>query len=107
MQRFSSVIKLQPEKAEEYRALHRKVWPEVLNALKRAHVSNYSIFQRDGYLFSYLEYSGGDFRADMDAVAQDPTTQRWWRLTDPCQQPLETAADGEWWAPAEELFHLD
>jgi hypothetical protein len=23
------------------------------------------------------------------------------------QEPLKTAAEGEWWAPAEEVFHLD
>ncbi len=107
MQRFASVIKLRPEKAEEYRALHREVWPDVLAALKRAQVSNYSIFFRDGYLFSYMEYAGDDYAADMREVARDEATQRWWQLTDPCQQPLTSAADGEWWAPAEELFHLD
>jgi L-rhamnose mutarotase len=28
-------------------------------------------------------------------------------LTDPCQQKLSTASNDEWWAGAEELFHLD
>ena len=107
MRRFASVIRLRPEKADQYRALHREGWPEVLAALKRAHVSNYSIFLRDGYLFSYLEYGGEDFDDDMRTVAGDEATERWWALTDPCQQPLPTAEEGEWWAPAEELFHLD
>jgi L-rhamnose mutarotase len=107
VQRFASVIQLRPDKADEYRALHRHVWPEVLQALKRAHVRNYSIFERDGYLFSYLEYAGEDFEADMATVACDDATRRWWELTDPCQRPLPTAAEGDWWAPAEELFHLD
>jgi len=107
MQRFASVIHLRPEMAEEYRRLHRSVWPEVLDTLKRAHVSNYSIFLRDGYLFSYMEYDGADFDADMREIARDDVTQRWWKLTDPCQRPLASAADGERWAPAVELFHLD
>ena len=107
MQRFASLITLRPEKQAEYLELHRDVWPGVLEMLKRAHVSNYSIFLRDGILFSYLEYQGDDFEADMAAVAADETTQAWWKLTDPCQQRLGTAADGEWWAPAEEVFHLD
>lgn len=107
MQRYASVIKLRPEKAAEYRQFHAQVWPEVLDALRRAHIANYSIFERDGYLFSYLEYHGTDFDADLAAVAADDATQRWWRLTDPCQQSLDTSAQGEWWAPAEEVFHLD
>ncbi len=106
-QRFASVIRLLPEKEAEYRALHADVWPGVLAALKAAHVRNYSIFLRDGVLFSYLEYTGSDYVADMAAVAGDPTTRRWWEFTDPCQRPVESAAEGEWWAPAEEVFHLD
>jgi L-rhamnose mutarotase len=70
-------------------------------------VRNYSIFLRDGLLFSYLEYTGQDYEADMAAIATDEAAQRWWQLTDPCQQPLDSAADGQWWAPAEEVFHLD
>jgi L-rhamnose mutarotase len=107
VQRIASVIRLRPEKEAEYRALHADAWPKVLDALRAAHVTNYSIFLRDGLLFSYLEYVGDDYPADMARVAADETTRRWWQLTDPCQQPLETAAAGEWWAPAEELFHLD
>jgi L-rhamnose mutarotase len=105
--RIASVIRLRPEHEETYRELHRAAWPEVLAALKRANVRNYSIFLRDGLLFSYLEYVGDDYEADMAAIAADEATRRWWQLTDPCQQPLDTIADGEWWAPAEEVFHLD
>lgn len=107
MRRYASVIELRPEKEAEYRELHRQPWEGVLAALRRAHVSNYSIFLRDGYLFSYLEYTGEDFEADMASVAADAETKRWWQLTDPCQRRLPTAQEGEWWAPAEELFHLD
>src|SRR5487761_1195922 len=103
VQRFASVIQLRPEHESEYRDLHANAWPDVLSALKRAHVQNYSIFLRDGLLFSYLEYTGDDYAADMAAVAADEATQRWWQLTDPCQQPLASAPEGEWWAPAEEL----
>jgi L-rhamnose mutarotase len=105
--RYATVIRLRPEHEEVYRQLHAAVWPEVLAALKRAHVRNYSIFLRDGLLFSYLEYTGEDYAADMAAIGEDEATRRWWQLTDPTQQPVESAAEGEWWAPAEELFHLD
>ncbi|MCX5317025.1 L-rhamnose mutarotase [Streptomyces sp. NBC_00154] len=107
MQRFAAVIRLRPEKEAEYRALHAEAWPGVLDALRRAHVGNYSIFLRDGLLFSYLEYHGNDYESDMAAIVEDETSRRWWKLTDPCQQPVDSAAEGEWWAPAEEVFHLD
>lgn len=107
VQRIASVIRLRPDKEAEYRALHAAVWPEVLAALKRAHVANYSIFLRDGMLFSYMEYHGTDYLADMASIAADPASQRWWKLTDPCQQPVESAAQDQWWAEAAEVFHLD
>lgn len=104
--RVASVIRLKDGAEAEYRRLHAAVWPEVLDTLRRAHVENYSIFLRDGLLFSYLEYTGDDYESDMRAIADDPTTERWWQLTDPCQEPVATAAEGEWWAPTEEVFHL-
>jgi L-rhamnose mutarotase len=107
MQRFATVIRLRPDKEAEYRALHAAAWPGVLAALKRANIGNYSIFLRDSLLFSYLEYTGDDYAADTAAIATDPVTQQWWALTEPCQQPVDGAGEGEWWAPLHEVFHLD
>jgi L-rhamnose mutarotase len=104
--RYASVIRLRPEKEAEYRRLHADVWPDVLDQIARSNIRNYSIFLRDGVLFAYFEYVGDDFAADMAAMASDPRTQEWWTLTDHCQQPVETAADGQWWAPLEEVFHV-
>ncbi len=106
-QRFSSVIRLRPDREAEYRRLHAEVWPEVLAALREAHITNYSIFLSFGLLFSYLEYTGKDYPADTARMAADPATRRWWALTEPCQQQLDTAGEGDWWAPAEEVFHCD
>ena len=55
----------------------------------------------------YYEYVGTDYEKDMARMAADPTTQEWWKLTDPCQIPLESRREGEWWAEMEEVFHLD
>ena len=106
MQRKAMVIRVKPEKLAEYKALHAEPFPGVLAALKAAHVGNYSIFLKDDVLFAYLEYHGSDWDADMARVAADPETQRWWRLTDPCQTPWPTAAPGEWWSDMESVFHL-
>ena len=106
-QRYAGVVGLKPEMEAEYRRLHAEVWPGVLEALRRANVRNYSIFLRDGVLFSYMEYTGADYASDMAALAQDETTRDWWRLTAPCQQPVPTAEESQWWAPAEEVFHLE
>lgn len=112
MKRYGTVIALRPEKVEEYKALHAQAWPEVLKMITACHIQNYSIYLRqldDGrpYLFSYFEYTGDDFAADMARMAADPTTQRWWSFCKPCQDPLRNRAPDEWWSAMEEVFHHD
>jgi L-rhamnose mutarotase len=112
MKRYGMVIGLQPDKVEEYMRLHAAVWPDVLKQIAQCHIRNYSIYLRildDGlpYLFSYFEYTGDDFAADMARMAADPTTQRWWSVCKPCQQPLSVRAPDEWWSGMEEVFHAD
>ena len=107
MQRYGSVIKLRSEKEAEYKELHANAWPAVLEMIRACNIRNYSIYLKDGYLFSYFEYHGDDFAVDMQRMAEDPTTQAWWKLTNPCQEPLETRKPGEWWASMEEVFHTD
>ncbi|MBN1669120.1 MAG: L-rhamnose mutarotase [Anaerolineales bacterium] len=107
MERYGMVIKVRPEKLAEYKALHAAPWPEVLEMIRQCNIRNYSIYLKDGYLFSYFEYVGDDFEADMAKMAADPKTQAWWQLTDPCQEPLESRDEGEWWARMEEVFHTE
>lgn len=112
MKRYGSVIGVRAEKLDEYKKLHAAVWPGVLKMIGDCHIRNYSIYLRkmpDGqhYLFSYFEYTGTDFTADMAKMAADPTTQKWWSVCIPCQKPLDDRADGEWWANMEEVFHQD
>lgn len=105
--RKGAVIKLKPEKIDFYKELHAAPWEGVNSKLKECNIQNYSIFYRDGYLFSYLEYTGDNWEMDMKNVANDSTIQAWWKLTDPCQEPVPFAKDGEWWADLEEVYHLN
>ena len=91
------------------RDLDAAVWPEVLGLISRANIRNYTIFLREpeNLLFGTWEYHGTDFAADMAKMAADATTQEWWAVCMPCQKPLETRAEGEWWAGMEEVFHHD
>jgi len=107
MQRFGMVIRVKPEKLDEYKRLHAAAWPGVLKTISESNIHNYSIYLKDGFLFSYFEYHGQDYAADMAKMAADPVTQEWWKLTDPCQEPLPTRKEGEWWASMEEVFHTD
>ena len=95
MKRYGSVIEVKEEKLNKYVKLHAEVWPEVLDMIKQCNIHNYSIYFRklpSGkiYLFSYFEYRGEDFDADMAKMAADPMTQKWWDVCKPCQTP-------DWW----------
>ena len=110
-QRHAWITGLKPEMAARYRDLHAHPWPAVNQRLKQCNIQNFSIHecQIDGrlYLFAYLEYTGRDFEADMQKMAADPETQRWWAQTDPCQLPLpDAAAQGKIWSDMTQVYYL-
>jgi len=102
-------IALKADKVAEYKRLHAAVWPGVLATIAACQIRNFSIFLKEpeNLLFAYWEYHGSDFAADAARMAADPVTRDWWALTDPCQEPFATRAEGAWWAEMEEVFHVD
>lgn len=110
--RYGTVTGIKPEKLSYYKELHAAIWPAVAKKIKECNIQNYSIYLKeiDGkfYLFSYFEYVGDNFSVDMQKMATDTATQRWWKETDPTQLPLpDAAAKGEIWSNMEEVFHQD
>lgn len=106
-QRIASVIRVRPEKLDEYKQLHAAPWPGVLERLRACNIGNYSIFLHGELLFSYFEYRGTDLAADMARIAEDPVTQEWWKLTDPCQERLPGTPEGEQWMPIPSVFFME
>ncbi|MBV7327191.1 L-rhamnose mutarotase [Chloroflexi bacterium TSY] len=107
MKRFGQVIKVKPEKLEEYTEAHAAVWPEVLEMITKCNIKNYSIFHYNGILFAYFEYHGDDFDGDMAKMAAHPKTQEWWDWMMPMQEPVAEKGEDEWWHTIEEVFHHD
>ena len=110
--RFGSVIGLKDENLKEYKELHANTWPEILKNLEQSNIQNYSIYltkfdDNKYYLFSYFEYVGSDFPADMKKIGDDPLVKKWWKLTEPMQNPLKNRAKDEHWKNMEEVFHMD
>ena len=103
--RTGQVVRLRPEKRDAYIALHGAVWPDVLAMIRACNITNYSIFERDGLMFSYFEYVGDDWDRDSAKMMSDPATRRWWKLTDPCQEPVGGHCGPRPWAPMTEIFH--
>ena len=112
VERHAWVTGLRPEKASYYEKLHAHPWPGVKSMIRQSHIRNFSIWEREiggkTFLFAYLEYTGKDFAADMKKMTADPETRRWWKQTDPCQQPLpDAAAKGKIWSDTKEVFYLN
>jgi L-rhamnose mutarotase len=107
MTRYASVIGMKPENRAEYERLHADVWPDILAKIYECNIRNYSIYRYGELLFSYFEYIGSDFDADMALMAEDSLTQKWWGVCKPLQTPVADRADGEWWAAIPEVFHVD
>lgn len=103
------VIGIRPEAIAAYKRVHKDVWPEVLVSLTASNICNYSIYlmEPENLMFSYWEYHGDDFAADMEKMLANPTVRKWWQLCAPMQVPLETRKPDEWWARMDEVFHLD
>jgi cytidyltransferase-like protein len=98
---FGSIIGLKPEFEERYIVLHKHTFPGVIEQIRKSGITDYSIFLKDGLLFSHMLYSGSDFQTDSVSMGEDSTTREWWKLTDPMQQPQDDRKDGEWWTGLE------
>jgi len=105
MKRYGRVVRVVKGMLERYLDLHANPWPEVTKAIHDCNLRNFSIYHREDLLFSYFEYIGEDYNADMKKL--DELTADWLRETDACQEPMEFAAHGELWTVMEEVFYQE
>lgn len=94
---------LKPEKVEEYVELHANPWPELMDLLKKCNIQNYSISLRGTELYTYMEYVGNDYEADMQVMDASPVMQEWWKHSKPCFLYHE---DGIYYDDMREVFYL-
>ena len=107
MQRVGFVLKVKPDKVAEYKAHHARVWPDMLDALRRTGWRNYSLFLRpDGLLFGYVEVAES-FAASLAGMAQEEVNARWQALMAPYFENLSGAHADQSMVELEEVFHLD
>jgi L-rhamnose mutarotase len=83
-----------------YRDRHQNVWPEVLEACRRAGMRRYSIFMAGPELIAYFE--ADDPAEALTRLGADPVMHRWWAYMDPVMdvEPSDAHAYVE-------VFHLD
>ena len=112
MKRVGFLLKVREDMIEEYKAHHRAVWPEMLDALSRNGWHNYSLFMReDGLMFGYFETGDGEtegsFAAALDGMSKEEVNTRWQDMMSPFFEIPEGAHPDAMMVELEEVFHLD
>ncbi len=106
MQRVCFLLKVRPDRLEEYKQRHREVWPDMLAALRETGWRNYSLFLRDdGLLVGYLETP--DFEAALAGMAAREVNQRWQRSMVEFFEGVPGAHADQQLERLEEVFHLE
>lgn len=103
MEKLAFKMQLKTGCLDEYRKRHDAIWPELVELLKDAGVSDYSIHFDDdtNTLFATL-WRTADHK--MDALPDHPFMQRWWAhmadimATHPSNEPIAT--------PLTPVFHM-
>jgi L-rhamnose mutarotase len=105
MERVCFLLRVRPERLEEYKARHREVWTEMLDALRETGWSNYSLFLRDdGLLVGYLETE--DFAAAQAGMEATEVNARWQAsMAEFFELPGDERPDTGF-VRLEEVFHL-
>jgi L-rhamnose mutarotase len=76
MERVCFLLRVRPDRLDEYRARHEAVWPEMQDALRASGWRNYSLFlDDDGLLVGYLETD--DFDAAVAGMEATDVNARW------------------------------
>jgi L-rhamnose mutarotase len=107
MKRVGFLLKVKPEKIDEYKAHHTQVWPEMLDALRRTGWGNYSLFMRDdGLLFGYFE-TPDSFQAALDGMSREEINTRWQAFMAPYFEGVGGTHADQMMEELVEVFHLD
>ena len=77
MEKIAFVMTLKPGNEAEYEKRHDEIWPELVEVLKLAGVSDYSIFlEKDTCKLFAVLWRTKDHK--MDQLPLDPIVQKWW-----------------------------
>jgi L-rhamnose mutarotase len=101
-QRSAFVLRVRPERIDEYVEAHRNVWPEMLDALRGAGIRNYTIFRAGNEVFGYFE--ADDLAAAERYLSQQEACTRW---QDAMAGLLEERVPDGGPPQLEEVFRLD
>jgi L-rhamnose mutarotase len=101
-ERSAFVLRVRPDRIDEYVGAHRAVWPDMLQALRDAGIRNYSIFRDGNQVFGYFE--ADDLERAAEHLAAEEVCALW---QDAMASLLEERVPDAGPPPLEEIFRLD
>ena len=101
-QRSAFVLRVRPERVDDYLDAHREVWPEMLDALRHAGIRNYTIYRAGNEVFGYFE--SDDLERAAAYLATQEVSTRW---QDAMAELLEERVPDEGPPPLQEIFRLN
>ena len=101
-QRSAFVLRVRPDKLDQYVEAHRNVWPELLAALRDAGIRNYTIFRKGNEMFGYFE--SDDLEAAAAYMEAREVNARW---QDTMAGLLDERVPDAGPPTLEEIFRLD
>ena len=104
MKRNAWAMRLKPGCEAEYKSRHDEIWPELKDELRKAGISDYTIYldSKTNTLFAYQRLADD---ASNDNLPQKEIVKKWWHMM---KDVMETNADE---SPVSdnltEVFHMD
>lgn len=107
MKRIGFLLKVKQDKIDEYKKIHKNVWPEMQEALSRTGWYNYSLFMReDGLLFGYFE-TPDSLQNALDGMSKEEINTKWQEMMAPFFESISGGRADEILIELEEVFHMD
>ena len=101
-QHSAFVLRVRPDRIDDYLEAHLHVWPEMLDALRAAGIRNYTIFRAGNEVFGYFE--SDDLAAAGEYLNGQDVSARW---QDAMAELLEERVPDAGPPPLEEIFRLE
>lgn len=96
-------MQLKPGMVDEYRRRHDEIWPELVDLLRQAGISDYSIFLDEDTLalFAVLRLAEENRR---ESLPEEPVMKLWWAAMAPLMEVEPDNRPREW--PLVPMFHM-
>jgi L-rhamnose mutarotase len=104
MERIAFQLRVRPDRIQAYEEAHARVWPDMLQLLKKVGIEQYSIFRRGVDLFFYMHVES--FERAWNELDQSPVNQRWQQEMAPLFEPMGHLGSGERFPMMKEVFYL-